>query len=102
MINFSQEEQELIFGTKDKIKHLAYKIKPNPYNWPIIDKWNRKEYNKIKYEVFDVIEATVDKIMQDKLPEVMEEEFSEFVDVKDIHLVDGALQTKLETYDFLD
>ena len=47
MINFSQEEQELIFGTKDKIEQLTFKMKPNPHNWPIIDKWNRREYNKI-------------------------------------------------------
>lgn len=97
-----QERQELIIGTKDKIEQLTFKMKPNPHNWPIIDKWNRREYNKIKYKVFDAIGATVDKIMQAELPGIMEKKFSEFVDVKDIHLVDGALQTKLETYDFSD
>ena len=38
--------------------------------------------------------------MQTELPGIMEKKFSEFADVKDIHLLDGALQTKLETYDF--
>ena len=91
-----QERQDLIVGTKDKIEQLTFKMKPNPHNWPIIDKWNRREYDKIKYKVFDAIEATVDKIIQAELPK----KFSEFVNVKDIHLVDGALQTRLEIYDF--
>lgn len=97
-----QERQELLFGTKDKIEYLTCKMKPNPHKWPIIDKWNRREYNKIKYKVFDVIETTVDKIMQAEVPEIMEKKFSEFANVKDIHLLDGALKTNLETYDFLD
>lgn len=95
-----QERQELIVGTKDKIEQLTFKMKPNPHNWPIIDKWNRREYNKIKYKVFDAIETTVDKIIQAELPRIMEKKFSEFADVKSIHLVDAALQTRLEIYDF--
>ena len=98
----SQERQALIIGTKDKIEQLTFRMKPNPHNWPIIDKWNRREYNKIKYKVFDAIEATVDKTIQAELPRIMEKKFSEFVNVKDIHLVDGTLQTKLETYNFSD
>lgn len=96
----SQEKQELIIGTKDKIRHLSYKMKPNPHNWPIIDKWNYREYKKIKTDLFDVIEDTIDKIMLDELPRVMEKKFSEFADVKNIHIVDGALQTRLELNDF--
>lgn len=95
-----QERQELIVGTKDKIEQLTFKMKPNPHNWPIIDKWNYKEYQKIKVNVFNVIEDTVDKIMQEEAPRIMEKKFSEFADVKKIHLVDGALQTRLEIYDF--
>lgn len=75
-------------------------MKPNPHKWPIIDKWNSREYNKIKYKVFDVIEATVDKIMQDEIHGIMEKKFSEFADIKNIHLVDGALQARLKMYEF--
>lgn len=96
----SQERQTLIIGTKDKIEQLTFKMKPNPHNWPIIDKWNRREYNKIKYKVFDAIETTVDKIIQAELPGIMEKKFSEFADIKNIHLGDAALQTRLEIYDF--
>ena len=37
------------------------KFKPNPHHYIIIDKWNRREYNKVKYKMFDIIEEEIDK-----------------------------------------
>ena len=45
---------------KEKIMTLA-KFKPNPNHYIIIDKWNRKEYNKIKFKIFDLIQEEIDK-----------------------------------------
>ena len=45
---------------KRKIMTLA-KFKPNPNHYIIIDKWNRREYNKVKFKIFDILEKEIDK-----------------------------------------
>ncbi len=45
---------------KRQIITLA-KFKPNPNHYVIIDKWNRKEYNKVRFKIFDLIEEEIDK-----------------------------------------
>lgn len=45
---------------KREIMTLA-KFKPNPNHYIIIDKWNKKEYNKVKFKIFDIIEKEIDK-----------------------------------------
>jgi hypothetical protein len=45
---------------KREIMTLA-KFKPNPNHYIIVDKWNRKEYNKVKFKIFDIIEKEIDK-----------------------------------------
>lgn len=45
---------------KQKIMVLA-KFKPNPHHYIIIDKWNKREYNKIKFKIFDILEKEIDK-----------------------------------------
>lgn len=45
---------------KRKIMTLA-KFKPNPNHYIIIDKWNRKEYNKVKFKIFDILEKEINK-----------------------------------------
>ena len=45
---------------KQKIMALA-KFKPNPNHYIIIDKWNKKEYNKVKFKIFALIEEEIDK-----------------------------------------
>lgn len=37
------------------------KFKPNPNHDIIVDKWNRKEYNKVKFKIFDILEKEIDK-----------------------------------------
>ena len=46
--------------TANKIRVLG-KFKPNPYHYIIIDKWNRKEYNKVKSKIFNLIEEEIDR-----------------------------------------
>ena len=46
--------------TVNKIKVLG-KFKPNPNHYIIIDKWNRKEYNKFRFEIFNLIQEEVNK-----------------------------------------
>lgn len=45
---------------KRKIMTLA-KFKPNPNHYIIIDKWNKREYNKVKFKIFDILEKEIDK-----------------------------------------
>lgn len=46
---------------RDKLKSLMVGMKPNPNHYPIIDKWNRRIYNRHKFEVFDFIESLIDE-----------------------------------------
>ena len=46
---------------KRQIMALA-KFKPNPHHYIIIiDKWNKKEYNKVKYKILNILEEETDK-----------------------------------------
>ena len=38
------------------IESYSKEIKENPYNYPIIYKWNRKVFNKYKYQIFEEID----------------------------------------------
>ena len=50
----------MIKKSKKKIMTLA-KFKPNPNHYIIIDKWNRREYNKVRFKIFDLIEEEINK-----------------------------------------
>ena len=45
---------------KQKIMVLA-KFKPNPHHYIIIDKWNKKEYNKVRFKILNILEEEIDK-----------------------------------------
>ena len=45
---------------KEKIMTLA-KFKPNPNHHIIVDKWNRREYNKVRFEILNILEKEIDK-----------------------------------------
>lgn len=47
---------------KRKIMTLI-KFKPNPNHYIIIDKWNRREYNKVKIKIFDAIEEEINNMI---------------------------------------
>lgn len=51
--------------TRDKI-FATGNFKSNPYNYPIVDKWNKREYNKHKYEIFEIMENVFDEIMTEE------------------------------------
>jgi hypothetical protein len=58
----------------EEVKHeimMLAKFKPNPNHYIIIDQWNRKEYNKVKFKIFDIIEKEIDKGMLNKLFDVI-------------------------------
>lgn len=48
--------------TANKIRVLG-KFKPNPHHYIIVDKWNRREYNKVKFKIFDILEKEIDKVI---------------------------------------
>ena len=45
---------------REKIMALA-KFKPNPHHYIIIDKWNRKEYNKVRFKILNILIEEIDK-----------------------------------------
>lgn len=51
---------------KRRIMTLA-KFKPNPNHYIIVDKWNRKEYNKVKFKIFDLIEEEINKAILNQI-----------------------------------
>ena len=46
--------------TANQIRVLG-RFKPNPYHYIIVDKWNDKEYNKVKYKILNLIAEEIDK-----------------------------------------
>ena len=45
---------------KNKLTTLA-KFKPNPNHYIIIDKWNKREFNKVKFKILNMLEEEIDK-----------------------------------------
>ena len=45
---------------KERIPELK-KIKPNPNGYKIIDKYNKKIYNAVKFELFNVIDNVIEE-----------------------------------------
>lgn len=45
---------------KSGISPFAEKVKSNPNNFPIINKWNRRLFNKYRYDIFNDIESMID------------------------------------------
>ena len=53
---------------KNEITTLA-KFKPNPNHYIIVDKWNRKEYNKVRFKILNILEEEIDKRIAQNLVE---------------------------------
>lgn len=47
------------------ILSIVPNIKKNPNNFPIINKWNYKQYQKNKFELFHYIEKTINESMEE-------------------------------------
>ena len=59
-------EQEIREGL-EKIFPLN-KLKPNPYEYPIINKWNRKYvYLPNRYKLFEYIKQVIDREVEERL-----------------------------------
>ena len=59
-IKFTKEEQQIIDEFKSKIKS-------NPNHFIIIDKYNRRIFNKYKYNLFPIIEKYINKFIESKI-----------------------------------
>ena len=58
---FYSKELESLF------KEIYPQIKQNPNNWPIIKKWNRKIYNKYKFDLFNALEEEMELQLKEKI-----------------------------------
>ena len=58
---------------KEKIFNLLPGIKPNLHNYPIINKWNWRIYQKHKFEVFSAIEDEIEEILKQKISETFDD-----------------------------
>ena len=56
------------------------KMKPNPYNWPIIKKYNYRIWRKVARRVYNLISAVIDILIEKKSVGF----YPDFVDVKDV------------------
>ena len=52
--NIQSKELELLF------KEIYPQIKPNPNNFIIIKKWNKRLFEKYKFKIFPLIEKQID------------------------------------------
>jgi len=65
------------------LEKVKSELKENPNNFIIIKKWNRKIFQKYKFDIFNYIENTIEKRFKDKKAE----DFTKnFVNIKDLNL----------------
>ena len=65
------------------VEGLKQKWKPNPFGYPIVDKWNYKYvWNPNKYMTFSFLMSAIDERMQDAIDNG--ELFKQLCDVKQI------------------
>ena len=55
------------------------KIKPNPHNYPIVDKWNWRIYSPHRTMLFRYIETVIDQ----EIKRLMQENIKNFVTIED-------------------
>ena len=58
--NIQSKELELLF------KEIYPQIKPNPNNFIIIKKWNKRLFKKYKFKISDAIEKEIDLQLKNK------------------------------------
>jgi len=65
------------------LEKVKSELKENPNNFIIIKKWNRRIFQKYKFDIFNYIENTIEKRFKDKKAE----DFTKnFVNIKDLKL----------------
>lgn len=52
---------------ENKIRATMPRLKKNPYNYPIINKWNNRIWQKNKFAAFNIIEQAVTKEVNEML-----------------------------------
>ena len=62
-------------------------IKPNPHNYPIVDKWNRRVFNKNKYAYFNEVYPIIEKAIEDEI----REQHKKLVDISEMASRPGFL-----------
>ena len=67
-------------------KYFA-EIKPNPHNYPIIDKWNWRVIHKNGHAYFNEIYPIIEKAIADEI----REQYKKFVDISEIASRPGFL-----------
>lgn len=64
------------------LEKVKSELKENPNNFIIIKKWNRKIFQKYKFDIFNYIENTIEKKFKDKN---IEDFTKDFVDIKNLN-----------------
>jgi transposase len=65
------------------LEKVKSELKENPNNFIIIKKWNKRIFQKYKFDIFNYIENTIEKRFKDKKAE----DFTKnFVNIKDLNL----------------
>lgn len=71
-----------------RITHKYFaEIKPNPHNYPIIDKWNRRVVHKNGYAFFNEICPIIEKAIANEI----REQHKTFVNISEIALRPGFM-----------
>lgn len=69
--------------TYNLCQEIKSKLKPNPNNWIIIDKWNYKFiYNKYKFQLFQTITKEIEK----EIPKYIDSTIKSLANVKEIKI----------------
>lgn len=65
------------------LEKVKSELKENPNNFIIIKKWNKRIFQKYKFDIFNYIENTIEKRFKDKKTE----DFTKnLVNIKDLNL----------------
>ena len=80
------------FGDYESAMHKIVRkyfaeIKPNPHNYPIIDKWNRRVVHKNGYAFFDEFYPIIEKAIADEI----RKQHKTFVNISEIALRPGFM-----------
>lgn len=67
--------------TYDLCQKIKSQLKPNPNNWPIVNRWNYKfVWNKYKFQLFQ----TMTKEMNREIPKYIDFTIKNFANIKEI------------------
>ena len=69
--------------TCNSCQEIKSKLKPNPNNWIIVDKWNRKfVWNKYKFQLFQTMIKELDR----EIPKYINSTIKNFINIKEIKI----------------